>query len=270
MQDAPEVGSDIHRDSRGEALGGKTYRHVADADGLHSPTGRISRGPTRVPGATRDRDWRCDILANILMLMSHLRAVDVENLHAIADEVREVISERGHKVETALDLDEAFCATGSVKSELLRSLIADGVRRGASLVGHFFDRPRGAVEITLSTGHVLCVFRLRRAERRSDGTYRIPTNNAAAWGTLDEETLDVLEHWVLGFTVDEAGALDVLFAAEVLGVEGGSPGHLKLGTPIVLGSGTGRSPTRGFKPSEEGLAGFDELDDYLRFGREAG
>jgi len=202
--------------------------------------------------------------------MSHLRAVDVEDLHAIADEVREVLSERGHKVGAALDLDEAFRATGRVESELLRSLVADGVRRGASLASHHFDRPRGAVEITISTGTMLCIFRLRRAERRADGSYSVPANSAAAWGTLDEATLDIIEQWVLGFTVDERGSLDELFAAEVLGVEGGTPGHLKLGTPIPLGSGNGDDPKRRFEPRDEGLPGFDEDDDELGFGRDAG
>ncbi len=194
--------------------------------------------------------------------MSHLRAVDVADLHSIADEVREVLSERGHQVDTALELDEAFRATGRVESELLRSLVADGVRRGASLVGHHFDRPRGSVEITIPTGTTLCAFRLRRAERRTDGSYSIPTNSAAAWGTLDEDTLDILEHWVLGFTVNDGGSLGELFAAEVLGVEGGTPGHLKLGTPILLGTGTHSGPARKFEPRAEGLPGFDEDDEF--------
>jgi hypothetical protein len=205
------------------------------------------------------------------MGMSHLRAEDVQSLHAVADEVREVISERGHKVGATLAMDTAFGASGRVESELLRALITDGVRRGASQAGLFFETPRGAVEVTIATRTHLCIFRLRRAERRRDGSYSIPTNNAAAWGTLDEETLDITEQWVIGFTVDELGFLETLFAAEVLGVEGGTPGHLKLSEAIVLGSG-GSSPfTRGFVPQDEGLDGFGSEDEGLDgFGSQAG
>jgi hypothetical protein len=204
------------------------------------------------------------------MAMSHLRARDIEDLHSIADEVREVISERGHRVGVVLNMDSAFAASGRVESELVRSLVADGVARGASQVGHHFRRARGAIELTISTGTHLCILRLRRAERRRDGTYSIPTNNAAAWGTLDDETLDLLEHWVLGFTVDDTGSLETLFAAEVLGVEGGTPGQLRLGEPIILGT-TGGSPfTRGFEPREEGLPGFGDEEDDLGFGYNAG
>lgn len=199
--------------------------------------------------------------------MSQVGEAQIAQLHAIAEEVREVISERGYKTDVVLDMDAAYRASGRVRSELLRALIADGVSRGASLARVHFERSRGAVQLTLPTSSHLCLFRLRRAEKRGDGTYVIPTNSAAAWGTLDEATLDIVEHWVLGFTVDEAGALGDLFAAEVLGVDGGVPGQLRLGSAIHLGSAA--SPSYGFKPSDEGLPGFEDDEDF-GFGSAAG
>jgi hypothetical protein len=46
------------------------------------------------------------------MDMSHLSSKDIEALHVVADEVREVISERGHKVGLVRDMDGAFRVRG--------------------------------------------------------------------------------------------------------------------------------------------------------------
>ena len=76
----------------------------------------------------------------------------------------------------------------------------------------------------------------------------------------------MIEHWVLGFTVRLDGDLEDLSLAEVLGVEGGAPGRLRLGEAILLGTDGRSSPfSRSFEPADEPLFGDDQ-----QWGEEVG
>lgn len=194
--------------------------------------------------------------------MSHMSRSDQDRFHRIADEVRDVFSERGHTVDVALDADSAFRKSAGPRSQLTRELVADGVAVGASKESMHFHRPNGSIEIQFGNAHCDFQVRLRRAERTGDGDFRVPNNAASTWGDADEDTLRFTECWILGFTLNADGTLADLFLAEVLGVLEGSPGKLLLGVPILLGTGDGTSPFgKFFKPSDEPLFDDDSLGD---------
>ena len=58
--------------------------------------------------------------------MSSPSDVECERLDFIAAELREAFSERGYRVDVALEADEAF-GSGSSRSSLMRDLVMDAV-----------------------------------------------------------------------------------------------------------------------------------------------
>lgn len=182
-------------------------------------------------------------------------------LEQIAFEIREVYEERGHNVDSALAQDSAFAASGRSRSSLSRDLVAEAFVTGASRVGFDLDSGGwGAKQFRVDLGHAVGVFRLKKAEATSDGTYKVVTNSSSTWGDIDEDTLIVELPYVLGYTMVGNQVGDI-FYAKVNGVIEGNPGELILGHPVVLGGGT---PTGGgsFEPEvDDDLPGFDEQDD---------
>lgn len=203
------------------------------------------------------------------MRMSHPPAGDLDQLHSIADEVRETHADRGYLVGRATALDPAFRLNRGPKSAMDRNLVIEAVERGASQVGMAFVPGRGgATELKVVSDAGYRVYRLRRATKLQTGEYLVQNNSASAWAGLDEDTLMEDQFWVLGYTLSDDG-IDEIFTARVLGFTEGNPGRLLLGPHVLLGSSVTHDPSGGFRPSEEGLDDLFDEDDDTAAGEES-
>jgi len=189
--------------------------------------------------------------------MSSPSDVERERLDFIAAELREAFSERGYRVDVALEADEAF-GSGSSRSSLMRDLVMDAVSRSASRVGDIYFRPvNGAGRELVGARHR---YRIRRAKRDAEDNLIIEVSSESTLVLEEESTLFSMENWIFGWVSNAEGLIAEVIAAEVLGVRPGSPGRLILGDVLTLGSG---GPTGdGFTPADEDLdLGLGEEDE---------
>jgi hypothetical protein len=189
--------------------------------------------------------------------MSSPSDVERERLDFIAAELREAFSERGYRVDVALEADEAF-GSGSSRSSLMRDLVMDAVSRSASRVGDIYFRPvNGAGRELVGARHR---YRIRRAKRDAEDNLIVEVSSESTLVLEEEPTLFSIENWIFGWVSNAEGLIAEVIAAEVLGVRPGSPGRLILGDVLVLASG---GPTGGgFTPADEDLdLGLGEEDE---------
>lgn len=189
--------------------------------------------------------------------MSSPSDVERERLDFIAAELREAFSERGYRVDVALEADEAF-GSGSSRSSLMRDLVMDAVSRSASRVGDIYFRPvNGAGRELVGARHR---YRIRRAKREAEDNLIIEVSSESALVLEEESPLFSMENWIFGWVSNAEGLIAEVIAAEVLGVRPGSPGRLILGDVLTLLSG---GPTGGgFTPADEDLdLGLGEEDE---------
>ena len=189
--------------------------------------------------------------------MSSPSDVERERLDFIAAELREAFSERGYRVDVALEADEAF-GSGSSRGSLMRDLVMDAVSRSASRVGDIYFRPvNGAGRELVGARHR---YRIRRAKRDAEDNLIIEVSSESTLALEEEPTLFSIENWIFGWVSNAEGLIAEVIAAEVLGVRPGSPGRLILGDVLALGSG---GPTGGgFTPADEDLdLGLGEEDE---------
>lgn len=189
--------------------------------------------------------------------MSSPSDVERDRLDFIAAELREAFSERGYRVDVALEADEAF-GSGSSRSSLMRDLVMDAVSRSASRVGDIYFRPvNGAGRELVGARHR---YRIRRAKRDAEDNLIVEVSSESTLVLEEESTLFSIENWIFGWVSNAEGLIAEVIAAEVLGVHPGSPGRLIFGDVLTLGSG---GPTGGgFTPADEDLdLGLGEEDE---------
>ena len=189
--------------------------------------------------------------------MSSPSDVERERLDFIADELREAFSERGYRVDVALEADQAF-GSGRSRSSLMSDLVMDAVSRSASKVGGIYFHPvNGPGRELIGDRHR---YRIRRAKRDAEDNLIIEVSSESSLVLEEEPTLYSIESWVFGWITNTEGLIAEVIAAEVLGVRPGSPGRLILGN--VLGLGSGGPVGGGFIPADEDLdLGLDEEDE---------
>lgn len=177
----------------------------------------------------------------------------MEPMHQLADEIRDTFTERGHNIGKATDLDPAFQNGRKPQSALGRSLVVDAVQAGASRSGlECRTTQGGSLEIMFPTDLGYRAFRvLKAAKDQASGGYTILTSSDAIMTIEDEESLLPTERWVLGYTVDDDGLVDDIFAARVVGITEGSVRELVLGPATLLGGGASPDPEPRFRPSDE-------------------
>lgn len=189
--------------------------------------------------------------------MSQPSAVELDQFKIVAAEMREVFDERGYRVEVALDVDPGFGSGGS-RASLVRDLAIDAASAAASRHGLDFRTVNGSGREFRCVGDAVDRrYRLRKAARRADGGYVIPTNAKSAMYS-DSDSLIPEELWVMGYTLTREGTLQDVFIAPVEGIAQGLPGHLILGPVIELVDAP--AAPAGFQPTDEDLEGF-ELDE---------
>lgn len=191
-------------------------------------------------------------------LMSSPSDVERQRLDCIADDLREAFSERGHRVDVALEVDPAF-GSGRSRSSLMNDLVLDAVARSASTVGVYFQPVNGTGRELIGVQHR---YRIRRAKRDATDKLVITVSSESSLGLEEDPTLYPMGNWVFGWITNAEGLIAEVFAAEVLGIIPGTPGRLILGDVLALGSGGPGSD--GFIPVEEDLdldLGFDGEED---------
>jgi hypothetical protein len=176
-------------------------------------------------------------------------------LEEIAFNLREVVEERGHHVDSALAVDRAF-GSGKSRAALTRDLALEAIEQGASQVGLWFQRVNGDGRELVGARHR---YRLRKAKRDAAGAFIISASSESSLGIEEEETLFPLESWAFGWTL-ESGLIADVFIAKILGFKPGKPGRFILGSVHLLGGG---DPFGGhFMPSsDDDLPGFDDEDE---------
>ena len=189
--------------------------------------------------------------------MSSPSDVERERLDFIAAELREAFSERGYRVDVALEADQAF-GSGRSRSSLMSDLAMDAVSRSAGKVGGIYFHPvNGPGRELVGERHR---YRIRRAKRDAEDNLIIEVSSDSSLVLEEEPTLYSIENWIFGWVSNADGLIAEVIAAKVLGVRPGSPGRLILGDVLALGSG---GPTGGgFTPADEDLdLGLGEEDE---------
>lgn len=193
--------------------------------------------------------------------MSQISDAELDLLNHVADELREVFAERGHRVDVAMETDPAF-GSGWSRAAVTRDLVVDATSGAASRIGLDFRAVKGSGrEFRTTSGIVERRFRLRRAHRSADGELIINASSDSALALADESEASLFDQelWAFAWILSADGMIAEVLLAEVVGFVEGSPGHLKLGR--VIGLGGGEAPSRGFRPTDEGLDGFDDDED---------
>lgn len=178
--------------------------------------------------------------------MSRPSDAELQQLDAIAVDLKETFEERGYRVELAMATDDAF-TSGNSRSALMRDLAIAAVTVSASRTGLPFRQVLGGGHELVGHQHT---YRLRKAKHDATGLV-ITVSNESGLVSEEEPSLFPMAKWVLGWVPDDMGSVAEVFAAAVLGMEEGRPGRLVLGPPIALGT---RDPIGGgFTPTDEGL-----------------
>ena len=191
----------------------------------------------------------------------------MEDLHRLADELRETFSERGHKIEKALNADRAFRRTRRSESSLVRDLVLEGIETGTMKIGlGWIPVVGGSCDVQAIIDGTDRRFRVLKAGISSEtGDYEIIASSDAIMTITDAEpdALFPTERWVLGYTVDDDGMLVDIFAAKVLALSDHSVPRLILGPITELGAHvTPTSPNGGFHPvDEDDLEGMEDDDN---------
>ena len=178
--------------------------------------------------------------------MSPPSDAELQQLDAIAADLRETFEERGYRVGVAMAADDAF-TSGNSRSALMRDLAIDAVTLAASRIGLPFRQVVGGGHELVGERHT---YRLRKAQRDASGLV-ITVSNDSSLVIEEEPSLFPMEKWVMGWVPDDTGSIAEVFVARVVGSEPGRPGRLILGACIALGT---RDPIGGgFTPTDEGL-----------------
>lgn len=224
------------------------------------------------PAGLLRRRAACDIRLNLFhgdVTLEHM-----DDLHRLADELHETFSERGYAIEKALSTDKAFRRTRRSQSSLVRDLVLEGVEAATTKIGlGYIPVVGGSCDVQAIIDDVDRRFRVLKAGVDSETCdYEIVASSDAIM-TITEAEPDALfptQRWVLGYTVDDQGILDHIFAARVHGLSDHSVPRLTLGQVTELGSQfTSPPPSDGFHPvDEDDLDGME--DDAEEDGEEGG
>lgn len=186
---------------------------------------------------------------------------ELDELGALAEELRESYSARSYQLDVVAEMDRGF-DNGDVRSALERGIVIDAVGSAAGRVGVDFRPVNGkGRELRFASNLIDRRYRVRRARRRADGEIIVPISaDSALADHADDADLrstlfgdQALEDWLyLWLLSPDHGTIDEILAAEVIGVIEGRPGRLKLGSVISLGVTPDVGPRR-FEPTDEDL-----------------
>lgn len=134
----------------------------------------------------------------------------MEQLHQLADEIRETFEERGWKIEQAVDLDPAFGRSRRSQSSLGRDLAVDAIETASKRLGlECRSVSGGACDVLVVVGDVVRHHRVRKATKDVEtGEYEVVCHSDSILAVEDSsEALLREERWILGYTVPMRGWL---------------------------------------------------------------
>lgn len=192
--------------------------------------------------------------------MSHLSPEEQHRLDELAYWIRELFSERGHNISSALDQDPCFRNGERGRSGLARQMMEVAVASATGKVGLAMTTGDGGVRIVQSIDRGYDRrYRVLSAKKQPDGAFRILSSSDKILQVGDDSLFGIEEAWVLAYTLDSDNQIADLFVAQVLDRLEGQPGELVLGPEYML---AGQPPTSGgFEPTDEDLPGYDDEED---------
>lgn len=196
--------------------------------------------------------------------MSHLSPEERGRLEQVAFGIREVFSERGHNIGTALDQDPSFREGERARSGLARSMMQSAVAWAVGAVAELgLDSGEGGVRLVRSLDRGYSRRYRVLSAKEHEGSFRILSSSDSILD-VDDESMFVEESWVLAYTLDQDNQVEHLFVAQVMDRLEGNPGELVLGPQHML---AGRPPTGdgGFQPTDEDLP-MDDVEDEGKTG----
>lgn len=191
--------------------------------------------------------------------MSHLSPHELDRLEQMAFWIREVFSERGHQIGTALSMDPSFREGERARSGLARAMMQAAVTVATSQIYelNLLTGEGGVREVHSFDYPYERRYRVLRAKKDEDG-FRILSSSDAILA-IDHESLHLEEPWVLAYTLTDDNQMGDLFVAQVRGRRDGQPGELVLGPQYPL---LGAPPKGGgFQPTDEDLPMPDDKDE---------
>ncbi|GAA3666045.1 hypothetical protein FB459_1140 [Yimella lutea] len=192
-------------------------------------------------------------------------------MHQLADCILEAFSERGHKIEKAVQSDRAFRRTRRPQSSMGRELVLSTIDERATGLGLGRIPVVGGgcdVQCLVEEDHTDRRFRVLKADPDPEtGGYDILCTSESIMTISDAEPDSLYRHerWVMAYTVDDTGMIVDIFAARVDGLTDDRVPRLRLGPITPLGTATAPiDPNTGFQPDDEddfGVSFDDDEDD---------
>ncbi|WGX98078.1 hypothetical protein [Nocardioides sp. L-11A] len=199
----------------------------------------------------------------------------MEAMHRLADEIREVFSDRGHNIDKATSLDPAFRRSRGPQSALSRNLVLDTIEETAGRFGiGVIPVSGGGCDLQLLVDDADRRFRVRKAtkvvdEETETETFDVIVDSPAILDITDAEIESLWRHerWIFGYTTDDGGIVDDIFAARAVRVTGDVIFKLVLADVTLLGlAGFSPDGDRFIPDDEDDLPGFDsDRDDDTGF-----
>ncbi len=191
----------------------------------------------------------------------------MEEMHRLANEIREVFSERGFLIEKATGLDPAFRRGRGPQSALSRNVVLDTIDQHASRLGiSTIPVSGGGYDLQVFVGDADRRFRVRKATKSSEtGAYDVIVDSDAILEIPDAEIDSLYRHerWIFGYTTDDSGIVEDIFGARGLRVSGEVIKKLVMVDVTPLGiSGSTSNDEKFTGDDEDDLPGFgDDSDD---------
>ncbi|HMS74134.1 hypothetical protein [Gordonia sp. (in: high G+C Gram-positive bacteria)] len=186
----------------------------------------------------------------------------MEQLHQLADDLRETFDERGYRIGVATGQDPSFRNSRRSQASLTRDLALDAIREGCGRLGlHCRSGSGGSLEVVTLVGDTYRHHRVLKATfDKASEAYVIVCRGDNALLAADDASVYPAESWVFAYTIGDDGMLDEIFVAKVQGVTDGAMRQLILGPVTLLGS-AGTMPPSGFRPADEADLGLDDDEE---------
>lgn len=186
----------------------------------------------------------------------------MEALHQLADEIREVFSERGYNIDKATGLDKSFRRGRGPQAALSRNMVLDAIDDHAARLGiSRITVSGGGYDLQVYEGDADRRFRVRKATKNPEtGEFEVIVDSDAILEIEEAEPESLFRHerWIFGYTTDDAGLVDDIFGARARAVRGEVILKLVLTDVSLLGlGGVGANDGQFIGDDEDVLPGFE-------------
>lgn len=186
----------------------------------------------------------------------------MEQMHQLADAVRETFSADGHNIKKAVSLHPSFGRSKVPQSGLARNMVLDAIAEQARVLNIGVKTVAGGgCDILVFEDLAERHYRVLKATKdpETDAYDILGSENLLEVADAEPSMFATTERWVFAYTVDDAGMIVDIFEARVAGLSKHKVQHLLLEDITILGTGLTTPPGgRGYQPPDEDLDGFGE------------